>query len=379
MTTRRSRGEGGLHFDETRQRWIATAAVGFDARGKRITRKASGTTKTAAKNKLRDMLRDHADGLTVTGSETVEDAVRDWLAYGLAGRAATTAANYATLAEGRVIAPLGRRRLRDLSAEDVDRWLRAQAKEVSTRTLRLLHSILNRAVVRAMARDKVKRNVVALCTVPVGQAGRPSKSLTLAQAAALLTAAEASPLHAYIVVSVLSGARTEEVRALRWRDVDLDGDPDATPPIPPSVSVLRSVRQTGDTKTPRSRRRLAISARVVEALRAHRAALSTSPAPDALVFATRNGTELDRHNVLRAFRRVVAAAGLDPSAWTPRELRHSFVSLLSQSGVRIEDISRLVGHSGTAVTERVYRHELRPVLQEGAAAMDALFRERPQA
>ena len=30
MTTRRSRGEGGLHFDESRQRWIATAALGFD-------------------------------------------------------------------------------------------------------------------------------------------------------------------------------------------------------------------------------------------------------------------------------------------------------------------------------------------------------------
>ena len=39
---------------------------------------------------------------------------------------------------------------------------------------------------------------------------------------------------------------------------------------------------------------------------------------------------------------------------------------------------RLVGHSGTAVTERVYRHELRPVLQEGAAATDALFREHSQ-
>jgi integrase len=88
-------------------------------------------------------------------------------------------------------------------------------------------------------------------------------------------------------------------------------------------------------------------------------------------------TELDRHNVLHAYRCVVDAAGLDPDAWTSRELRHSFVSLLSQSGVRIEDISRPVGHSGTAITERVYRHELRPVLQEGAAAMDALFRERP--
>ena len=196
MTARRSRGEGGLHWDESRQRWIATAALGFDARGKRITRKASGTAKTAAKAKLREMLRDHAEGLTVTRSaDTVEDAIRDWLAYDLAGRSAATVANYTTIAEVRIIAPLGRRRLRDLSAEDVDRWLRAQAKEVSTRTLRLMHSILNRAVVRAMARNKVQRNVVVLCSVPVGQAGRPSKSLTLAQADALLTSSPPPRIH----------------------------------------------------------------------------------------------------------------------------------------------------------------------------------------
>lgn len=182
MTARRSRGEGGLHWDESRQRWIATVTVGFDGRGKRITRKASGTTKTAAKDKLKELLRDHDDGVAATPSSyTVTDAVRDWLAYGLADRSAATIANYRTIAETRIVAPLGRRRLRDLSAEDVDRWLRAQARDVSTRTLRLMHSILNRAVTRAMARDKVRRNVVTLCAVPTGQAGRPSKSLTMAQ------------------------------------------------------------------------------------------------------------------------------------------------------------------------------------------------------
>jgi integrase len=378
MTTRRSRGEGGLHWDESRQRWIATAALGFDARGKRITRKASGTTKTAAKAKLRDILRDHADGLTTTrGSDTVEDAVRDWLTYGLAGRSAATVANYTTVADTRIIGPLGRRRLRDLSADDIDRWLRTQATEVSTRTLRLMHSILNRAIVRAMVRNKVKRNVVALCTVPTGQAGRPSKSLTLAQADALLTAAQDSPLHAYIVLSLLTGARTEEVRALRWEHVDLTGNPEATPPVPPSISVLRSVRETGDTKTRRSRRRIAIPRRCIDVLVAHRSQLDRPPAGDALVFATRNGTELDAHNVRRAFRRVVADAGLDPTAWTPRELRHSFVSLLSDSGMPLEQIARLLGHNGTAVTERVYRHQLRPVLEEGAAALNVIFPGRP--
>ena len=63
MTKRRSRGDGGLHWDEKRQRWIATANLGFDPSGKRIVKRGSGRTKTEAKNKLKEVLRDHEDGL----------------------------------------------------------------------------------------------------------------------------------------------------------------------------------------------------------------------------------------------------------------------------------------------------------------------------
>jgi hypothetical protein len=39
-----------------------------------------------------------------------------------------------------------------------------------------------------------------------------------------------------------------------------------------------------------------------------------------LVFTSEIGTQLDAANVRRAFRKVVKAAGLDPTMWTPREL-----------------------------------------------------------
>jgi hypothetical protein len=50
------------------------------------------------------------------------------------------------------------------------------------------------------------------------------------------------------------------------------------------------------------------------------------------------------------------------------------VSLMSSSGVPVEEIARLAGHSNTRTTEVVYRRELRPVLTTGAEAMDRLFR-----
>ena len=76
----------------------------------------------------------------------------------------------------------------------------------------------------------------------------------------------------------------------------------------------------------------------------------------------------------RDFRAALTLVpGIEPSEWTLRELRHSFVSVLSASGVSVEQIADLVGHRGTRTTELVYRHQLKPVLQTGATVMDTLF------
>ena len=92
-----------------------------------------------------------------------------------------------------VIPALGARKRAQLSAEEVDQWLATKAKTLSTDTLHRLLSILRQSIRRAQARDLVKRNVALLCDVPRGTAGRPPKSLTLAQAADLLTASPILP------------------------------------------------------------------------------------------------------------------------------------------------------------------------------------------
>jgi site-specific recombinase XerD len=144
--------------------------------------------------------------------------------------------------------------------------------------------------------------------------------------------------------------------------------------------VWRSVRATGDTKTKESRRTLELPQRCVRALRLHRERqdqirrnTSATWRDHGLVFCTMVGTELDAANVRRSFRAVVKAAGLNAGDWTPRELRHSFVSIMSDAGVPLERISRLVGHSDTTTTETVYRHQIRPVVQGGAEIMDEIF------
>jgi integrase len=91
-----------------------------------------------------------------------------------------------------------------------------------------------------------------------------------------------------------------------------------------------------------------------------------------LVFTTSVGTPLDASHVRRDFRSLCKKAGIE-GVWAPRELRHTFVSVMSVSGVAVEEIARLAGHASSRTTETIYRHELRPVITTGADVMDKIF------
>src|SRR4029077_14735543 len=278
-----------------------------------------------------------------------------------------------------ILATIGGRKLRELTAAEVHQALTTMALRYSSAAVAMGHNALTRSIRHVEARDLVGRNVATFVDTPKGQAGRPSKSLSLEQASALLAAAEGTRMHAYISLCLTTGIRTEEARALRWEHVDF-GDPVASPPAPASAAVWRSVRSHGDTKTEKSRRTLALPEMAVDALRAHkerqageRAVARLTWDERDLVFFTPTGAALDAANVRREFKAACKAANIGAN-WTPRELRHSFVSLMSSSGVPVEEIARLAGHANTRTTEVVYRRELRPVLTTGAEAMDRLFK-----
>jgi hypothetical protein len=128
----------------------------------------------------------------------------------------------------------------------------AKAQTLSSSTVSSIKSILRRSITRAQARDRVKPNVVLLCGTPTGQPGRPSKSLTLDQAHALVEHATGSTIGAYVLLALLIGARTEELRALTWSHVDLNGRPDPDPAVlPTSGSGVRSAPAATPRPAPR--------------------------------------------------------------------------------------------------------------------------------
>ena len=378
---RRGHGEDSIYFDQANGYWVAAVSLGYSPDGKRRRRTVRARTKTEARDKLRVLHEEIAANVRAPAAYTVAHAVDDWLVDGLDGRSEQTVAKYRHVLKP-VLQKIGRAVLRDLTAHDVRQALTALARQRSSSTVAIAHNALIRAIRHAESRDKVRRNVSALVDTPKGQTGRPSRAMTLDQARKLVSVAsdlEAHHLGAYVVLSLQTGIRTEEARALRWEHVDLDGRSDDDPSVPASIAVWRSVRQHGDTKTRLSRRTLRLPAHAAALLGEHRerqdqARLHAGQAwtENGLVFCTGLGTKLDAGNVRRQFKAVTEAAGLGRD-WTPQELRHTFVSLLSANGMPAEEIARPAGHSSTRTTEVIYRRELRPVLTHGAEAMDALL------
>jgi integrase len=389
---RRGFGEDGIYLDAARNRYMGAISLGYGPDGKRIRRKVSGKTKQEVRAKLQALHQEVNAGVKSSRTYTVRQTVEDWLHEGLDGTSDRTRTLYEGLLEP-VLEMIGARPLRDLSAGDVRSALGELVARYSTRSLQITRNSLERAIRHAEANDLVGRNVAALVKSPRGRTGRQSKSFTLEQAKALLAAAEGTRWHAYVALSLLVGIRTEEARALRWDHLVIWVD-DGTvwQPITTAgfdvaeagddryaIYVWRSERYGGDTKTEKSRRTLALPQRCVEALRQHRELQARDRLragelwqDHGLVFASTVGTPLTANNVIRAFRAITRKAGLGKD-WVPREMRHTFVSVLSANGVPVESIALLAGHDRTATTESVYRHEIRPALTQGAEVMDKIF------
>jgi hypothetical protein len=238
-------GRGSIIFDhegapcidsryhrQCRGRWRGVLSKGFGPDGRRRRYKVSGRTKQDVVEALKKKSEELDAGLSTSRSYTVEAAARDWLEYGLPGRSERTRVLYQD-ALAPLMAKIGKRPLRDLTAGEVGAGLRSLAGVLSSRSLQIAHNSLRRAIRYAEANGRVGRNVAGLIDTPKGRTGRRRRAFTLAQAAVLIVAARSRPvlelhgglkdprrpaslMHAYIVVSLMAGVRPEEARAIGW-------------------------------------------------------------------------------------------------------------------------------------------------------------------
>jgi integrase len=377
-TQRRQHGEGSLFFSEASQRWYGFVDAGRDGAGRRRRIKVSGRTKAEARTKLADVRRDLDAGLPAGDQRlTVGELLEEWLEHLPASvQSDNTRIVHEWAVRRHLVPALGHRRLRELTADDVESLLHSMAdRRMSRASLARVLNVLRRALRAAERRGRVARNVADLVDVPAASVRR-SRSLSVDQARAVLSAASGDRLEALYVTGLMLGLRPGELLGLPWSAVDFDS---GTVRVTQSLLREGKLLVIGQTKTPHSRRVLMMPAPVVEALRQHEltqqqerrsASIWTET---GLVFTTSVGTAIDPSNLRRGFARLTEAAGI--GHWHPHELRHSAASIMSAAGVRLEVIADVLGHDGVRTTSAVYRHLLEPTIRGAVAPMEQLFGE----
>ncbi len=373
---RRGAGEGSIFKDPRTGRWRALLDVGEDAAGRRRRRKVSGRTRAEVAAKLRELHRDFEDGVSSTGRQiTVAALSEDWLRQRSGELAGSTLDVREWAVRQHLVPALGARRVRELTADDVARFLQDKAAAGYARaTLGKLRGVLIQVLRHAERQGLVARNVAVLVPTPSGPKLQ-GRSLSIEQAHVLLAAAHGHPLEAAIVVALTCGLRPGELLALRWEDIDLER---SLLRVRRAVVRIGARIELGPTKTAASRRQLRLPLATVEALQEHRArqdaqreALGEHWQETGLVFTTGFGTLVDPANLRRSLRQITEGAGL--GRWHPHELRHSAASLLSAAGVPLEEVADVLGHVSTRVTSSTYRHRTTSTVDAAAAPMDRLF------
>ncbi len=380
--SRRGRGEGAVYYEAARRRWVGVLDLGRDGNGRRVRRKVVGPTEKAARDALRRLREEVENGARArNGNLTVEAFLLDWLEREVPklARSVNTRDNYAWAIKCHLVPGLGSHRLAKLTPDHVDDLLEARAaRGMAKNSLRRIRAVLVTALDHADRRELVRRNVARLTSTPEGQFTE-RRSLTAAEAGALLGSMRGDRLEGLVIVGVTMGLRPGELTGLSWRDVDLDAG---------VVHIRRALKREnnrpvmGELKTKRSRRSLACPPFVVDALRRRQdfqaleraaagASWSTRWAAEQLVFTTTAGTPIDASNLRRYFRRACAKAGI--GRWMPYEMRHTAASLLSDDGVPLEHVADLLGHDGTRMVAQVYRHAVAPTVDVAADRMERLL------
>jgi integrase len=174
--------------------------------------------------------------------------------------------------------------------------------------------------------------------------------LSTEQLAALLAVMPA-PHKLLVRLLAATGMRISEAFALRWGDLQLDGER-------PAVRVRRAYVR-GKFKPPKSkygRRDVPIDFELVRELRRARGASDYDGERD-LVFCTPRGTPLDYRNLLtRTFKPAAQEADVSWAAF--HTLRHTCASRLFAAGRNAVQVQRWLGHHSPAFTLTVYVHLL---------------------
>jgi integrase len=377
MARRRDPGEGTLYYSTTHAYWEGQLPPELrNTPGVKnfVRHKDKKQAKELLNTRIAEAKAVRASRVRTPDKYTVQQCVADWIAREekTGKKDAQTISNYKGYARNWINPYIGHLVLAtEVTPRVLVEFFDGIAPSLGSSALTNIRSVLRRATDHAQIDLLISHNDARLVRdLPEpGVCPRPKGAMDHADVKKVIASVTGTRYRALMAVSIYMGLRPGELIKLRWDHVDLDNR---------ELHIWRSTSKGDATKTPQSKRSMRIADKAYGPLKEwrdmqqdERAAAGPAWHDNDLVFCYEDGRPYTIHNL--RYRYLVLTRDAGVGTLPPYKGRHTFASVLFNSGLSTERIAPLMGHKNSSVTEEVYVHLIRPVLNDAADAIDAAF------
>ena len=313
---------------------------------------------------------------------TVKEYCEKWLLMQSAHVRKTTLIDYTSKVKNYIIKPLGQMFMADVTADDI-RLAVLPASQKSESIYRSVNMLMKCVFGSAEESHIIDENPARRLSAKGGKPQKEKEALTDEQIEKLLDAIEGLPPYVFVMIGLYAGLRREEILALKWDCVHLEG---ATPYLSVRrawhVENNRPVILT-ELKTKAAKRDIPLPKRLVECLKD-----AKKNSKSEYVVANRDGEPLSytqfkrvwtyivtRSTKERTYVRYVNGQRLKHSVKpvlgevakhngkvvysldfqvTPHQLRHTYITNLIHAHVDPKTVQYLAGHENSKITMDIY-------------------------
>ncbi len=369
MAKKRSNNQGSISKRPSGT-WRAQVSIN----GERVN--FSAKTRAECQIWLNRTLEQIDNGADLLGSQiTLEEYLKSWLETAKVAIRPKTAVQYEHIVRAKLIPNLGNIKLRELRLDRVEKFY-AQLKSAGfgTRTIRLSHGVLHRAMERAVRLDLIMRNPAHGATLP-SLVQQEMKIFDEEQITRFLVAVNGTRNEALYHLAVTTGMRQGELFGLKWSDLKWSSG---------TLHVQRQVQHIHgqgwsfcEPKTRAGRRLIKLGEATLQVLRKHQEKQQIEKLVTGerwkeyeLIFPSSIGTPMDPNNLHVDFNRLLDHAGLPRIRF--HDLRHTAASLMLNHSIPVIVVSKILGHSKPSITLDIYGHLFNEMQDEASRIIDEL-------
>ncbi|MEN6460806.1 MAG: site-specific integrase [Syntrophomonas sp.] len=392
---KKANGEGSV-YQRANGTWVAQVSYIDPGTGIRKRKSVSGKTKTEVLKKKRELelLKDKGR-LADNGKITLEQWLDRWLeVYKKPTLKYSTWFSYKQLADLHIKPALGKRQLDRLQANEIQEFynylsesgrvtektngqeIKDKPTGLSSQTVRNCHNVLRGALNQAYKEALILWNPVIAVDLPVRES-REIRPFTTDQVLNFLKAIKDHEIYPIIFTDLGTGLRRGELLGLKWEDINMGKG---------TAVICRSLIQVGSevhwqesVKTKASNAIITFPSEVIKVLKQvkkrqkqNKNLLGNDVYQDNdLVFCRVDGTPYRPDYIYHQYKDLLVEHKLPNTTF--HALRHTFCTLLLESGEDLATVSKLARHSCLSITSDLYIHKTQTMQERAAGKIDAIL------